>query len=503
MFGVITAAVAVAIAAAFYFHARQREIAESRAENAPRVARGKAHAAASAAATTAAAEGREAEGVEKAPAPETNRQTRPTTPTGDAKPPAVKTGPDASLMTLAAAEAKHDDSPPSEELAAEKTKGVAGGQGQQAQVDPQKQGVYRQSVAAARAAMGRRDPAAAKRTIKAAAKLAQTPEEEAETTRLAALASYLDEFWKTMSRVIAGLTPAQELTVGKTVAIVVETSPAQITLRSEGRELSYAVKDLPRPIVEALVQNGYAATKVLLGSYLAMDAHGDRQAARKVWQEVIDAGQDIKDLMAELDAASPRRMPAHAAPGKSEVAKTDVPTDRSGIQQAEQAVRAQFEVDYNLASGISGKLKLSEKLAAAAGGARVPAENRFVMLRDARDYALAAGEPGAACDVIDQMARYFTVDPLEMKTAAMEQGAKMARTSAGNREVAQCTLGLVDQALQARRWDEADRLASVALSTAQKTRNTAMIRSARDAKLKVDDALEKAAGSGQEKKRQK
>jgi hypothetical protein len=309
---------------------------------------------------------------------------------------------------------------------------------------------------------------------------------------------------------VASLTPAQELAVGKSVAVVVETSAAQITFRYEGREQSYTIRDLPRPIVEALVHNGFAdnaATKVLLGTYLAMDAQGDRQAARKVWREVIDAGQDIKDLMAELDVASPGKRATKAASGKnegaeSEGAKADVPTDRAGIQQAEQAVRAQFEVDYNLASGIPGKLKLSEKLVAAAGGASVSAENRFVMFRDARDYALAAGKPETACDVIDQMARFFNVDPLEMKTAAMEQAAKMARTSAGNREVAEYALGLVDQAIKAGRWDEAGRLAAVALSTAQKTRNAAMIRSAKDAKIKVDDAAEKAAGSGQEKKEQ-
>lgn len=504
MFGVMAAAAAVVVAAAFYYQARQREIAENRAANAPRAdrsARGKGPGTAIAA--VAAAQGRHAERRERVPASDPDRQAQPAAQPREAKRPTARPSPDTSLMALAAAEVKPgDDSSSSDASAPEKPEGTAGAQGT-AQVDPQKQEVYKRTVAAVRAAMARRDAASANRDVRAAAKLIQTPEEEVEINRLATLTSHLDEFWKTIAQVVAGLTPAQELNLGKTLAIVVETNPNRVTLRCEGRNLSFSVKELPRPVVEALVQSGFAdnaATRVLLGTYLAMDAQGDRQAARRVWQEATDAGQDIKELMAELDVASPGKTPANPTPGNTGAAKTDAPTDRAAIQQAEQAVRAQFEVDYNLASGISGKLKLSEKLAAAAGGANVPTEKRFVMLRDARDYALAAGKAGAACDVIDQMARYFTVAPLEMKTAAVEQAAKMARTSASNREAAECALGLVDQALQARRWDEAGRLAAVALSTAQKTRNAAMVRSAREAKLKVDDTVERAGGGGQDKR---
>jgi hypothetical protein len=354
--------------------------------------------------------------------------------------------------------------------------------------------------------MSRRDTIGGKRNAKAAVKLTQTPEEEAEAARLETLATHTEEFWKTMLQVIAGLTPAQEFNLGKTPAIVVEASTTRITFRHEGRNQSVAVKELPRPIVEGLVQACFAdnaATKLLLGTYHAMDAQGDRKAARKLWQELIDAGNDVTDLMAELDVAPAGKTAPATAPGKAtktEVAKTDAPTDAAALRQAEQAVRSDFEIDYNLASSVGGKLKLSEKLAAAADRADVPAEKRFVMLRDARDYALAAGKPAAACEVIDRLAQCFTVDPLELKTAAMEQAAKMVRTSSGGKEAAECVLTLVDQAVQARRWDEAGRLAAVAVSTAQKSRNAALIHSAREAKLKVDEAAEKAAEGAEKKK---
>jgi hypothetical protein len=369
------------------------------------------------------------------------------------------------------------------------------------QVDLQKQQLYRKTVATARTAMSRRDMPGGKKNAQAAVKLAQTPEEQAEAARLETLSRYLDQFWKTMMKVIAGLTPAQEFTLGNTPIIVVEASPTQITFRSEARNRTFAIKDLPLPIVEALVQGGFAdnaATKLIFGAYLAMDAQGDRQAARKLWQELIDSGNDVSDLMAELNVAPAGKAPPPQAtekrekPEKMEVAKADPPADPAALRKAEQAVRAQFEVDYNLASSVSGKLKLSEKLVTAAQGADVSAENRFVMLRDARDFALAAGKSGVACDVIDQLAQHFNVDALELKTAAMEQAAKMARTTSASKEAAECALTLVEQALQAGRSDEAARLAAVAVSTAQRAKSVALIRSAREIKQKVDEAAEKA-----------
>jgi hypothetical protein len=231
-----------------------------------------------------------------------------------------------------------------------------------------------------------------------------------------------------------------------------------------------------------------------------MDAEGDRQAARKLWQELIDAGNDVGDLMAELNVAPVGKSPPPARkPEKPKAAQGDPPTDPAELRKAEQAVRAQFEVDYNLVSSVSGKLSLSERLTTAAASADVPAEQRFVMLRDARDFALAAGKPGMACGVIDRLAEQFTVDALELKTTAVEQAAKMVRTASASKEAAECALTLADEALRARRWGEAARLATVAVSTAQRARNAALVKSAREAKLKVDEAIEKA-DAGRKKK---
>jgi len=414
----------------------------------------------------------------------------------------------AAGMTVLAAAASFGQARPQQatEVAAAAAESDRLSDSRPAGIDPQKQEAFKRGMAAARAAMRKRDIAAAKREVEAAAKRIQTPEEEAEANRLAVLAAHLGEFWKTMGRVVAGLAPTQEFAIRQTPAIVVEASPTQVTFRYEGRNLTYKINELPRPIVEALVKGGFAensATKVLFGAYLAMDAQGDRRAARQVWQEALSAGEDVNSLMAELDVALPAGAAADSPSDKMDAGASGAataPADPATVEQAEAAVRAQFKADYSRASSLSGKLKLSETLAAAADGAEVSADHRFVMLRDARDYALAAGKPEAACDAIDRMARYFSVDAVAMKTEALEHAAKKARTSTSNREVAECALAVTDLAILAGRSEEAGRLAAVALSTAQRARNAALVLSAREAKQKAEAVAGQAGNSGTEKK---
>jgi len=175
-------------------------------------------------------------------------------------------------------------------------------------LDPQRQEVLRRAVASARAAMAKRDLAAARKHVQVATAAAQNLDEEAEAGRLVVLLGNLEEFWKGVGRVIAGLAPAQELSAGNMQYIVVAVTPKMLTLRTEGRTQNYDLRTLPRPIVETLVQSGFAAhpsTKVLWGTYLAMDVQGDRRAARRLWEEAARAGEDVGELLMELESEPP------------------------------------------------------------------------------------------------------------------------------------------------------------------------------------------------------
>ncbi len=179
----------------------------------------------------------------------------------------------------------------------------------QPSIDGEKQAAFRRELAAARAALTRRDFSAAARAVEAADKLTQTDSESDELSRVDLLIGNLREFWKRIAEVVASLEPAQEITFGKRHYIVVQATPQLLTLRSEGKNQAYDPKNLPRPIVEALAQSCFASdpsSKVLLGTYLAVDPAGDRQRARQLWQEAAQEGQDIRALVQELVEPSSR-----------------------------------------------------------------------------------------------------------------------------------------------------------------------------------------------------
>jgi hypothetical protein len=397
---------------------------------------------------------------------------------------------------------KEDDAKPADPVPEKSAKQTPSMTPQQAPADRELNEKYQRAVAELRAAMGQRDLVGAKLKVKGVAALAQTPEQEAEVARLDVLIGHLREFWRVMAETTARFQPSQEITVGDTPVIVVEGGPSQVTLRTGRKSQTFQVKALPRPIVDGIVEACFAdnpANKVLHGAFLAFDPKGDRQRARKLWQQAIDGGQKIDNLLAELDAAPPAAG-VKTGGAQDPNAKADVPTDPDVLEKADRDVQAQFEADYKLAATAAGKLKLVETLVKAAAGADLSAESRFVMLRDARDHAVAAGKPELACEVIDRLGQFFTVDALEMKVAAVEQVAKSARTSKSGKEVAECALGLVEHASQLRRLDAAARLADVSVSAAQRAKNATLLRDAQEAKQKVETMSEKGAGGGKKKR---
>jgi hypothetical protein len=170
-------------------------------------------------------------------------------------------------------------------------------------VDPAKREAFRRAVSMARQAIGKRDFAGAKRHLKTAEANLQNPADEAELGRLELLLGNLEEFWKGMRKIVAGLVPAQEIMLGETPIIVVQVDAKQLTVRSEGRNLTYRIDNLPRPIIEALAQSGFVkhpSTYVLLGTYMAMDPNGDRKRAQQLWEQAARQGEDVRDLMAEI-----------------------------------------------------------------------------------------------------------------------------------------------------------------------------------------------------------
>ena len=358
-------------------------------------------------------------------------------------------------------------------------------------VDGARQKAFGEAVADLRFAMSEHDVAGAQKHLQAAAANAQTPQERAEIDRLDTLLGHLEEFWKGMSRIVAGLESAEVLPVGDTFVAIVEVRPEQLTIKVEGQLRTYQIDRMPSRLVQALASAGFAddpATKVLVGTYFLVDPDGDSARTRQLWQEAARGGIDVRDLVPELD----RWTAASAASGSPAPHRTAAPPNPQRLQQALQAVREKFQAEYGQATGVAGKARLAKLLLEAGGATDDDSDLRFVLLGEARDLAIAAGDSKLAFQAIDQIAGFYRVDALTMKTAALIGVVENARGSSAHRSIAQNALQLTEQAVQARRLDDAKKVAEVALSAARKSNNRPLMQQAVLVNQQVE-ALQKQA----------
>lgn len=335
--------------------------------------------------------------------------------------------------------------------------------------DAAKQRALERELGRARAALSERDLRAARQHVKAARAHVETPADEARLRRVETLVGDVEEFWKGMSQILASLQPTEEFSIGESMMIVVSADATQVTFRSEGRNTTYALHQIPHEIALTLATSRFARTptsKALLGAYLAVAPEGDPAAARRLWEEATREGVDMREMMVELGTAS--------GPG-SAGNKVAPLTDPARLRKAEQALRAQFPSEYAEVATALKKAELAGKLLKRADTADDP-DLRFVMLREAKDLAVAAGRPAAACLAIDQLARDFTIDALAVKAAALEEAAKNVHGPQGHREVAEQALKVAEQAAGARRLEEARRLVSVAAAAAKRSNNLPLVR---------------------------
>src|SRR6185503_2335091 len=80
---------------------------------------------------------------------------------------------------------------------------------------------------------------------------------------------------------------------------------------------------------------------------------------------------------------------------------------------------------------------------------------KFVLLREARDLAAQGGDLPTVLAAVDELARAFVVDAIELSTAAMATAGKSAKTPEALEALAAGYLGLADKAISLDRYDDA------------------------------------------------
>ncbi len=154
--------------------------------------------------------------------------------------------------------------------------------------------------------MGRRNLAAAKRGLKTAADNVQGAADQSELERLQALQDHLEQFWDGIRRAVAAMQPTDEIELSASDRVaVIEASPEMLAVQKEGRPQRYRIEAMPYDLLSAIVKSSFkptAGSKLILGSFLAMDAHGSRATAVKLWKEAIREGESQGTiLLPELD----------------------------------------------------------------------------------------------------------------------------------------------------------------------------------------------------------
>lgn len=173
-------------------------------------------------------------------------------------------------------------------------------------------------LTAARRAMSERKLDKAHARLHAAAELARSPYEVAEVERVEKLLGSLEIFWRTVHEVANTLRPAQEIKLGDEYIILSETRGGVLTFRYAGRFVQYQPLELPPKLAVALAERRLKPdrpeTHLHVGSFLAVDARGDRQEARRRWEQ---AGEPGAELLPELELAPPVKTEPTEPPGGS------------------------------------------------------------------------------------------------------------------------------------------------------------------------------------------
>jgi len=147
----------------------------------------------------------------------------------------------------------------------------------------------------------------------------------------------------------------------------------------------------------------------------------------------------------------------------------------SPVAQAEtlQKVHDLFGEDYKTATEPEKKRALAAMLVAKASETTDDPVARYVLLSEARDLAIAAGDREMFLKTVKSIGEQYTVDWLVMATAVLQQSARLARPPEANEAIGSMALELAAQAVARDEYDMAVILAEAARDMGRANRTAA------------------------------
>lgn len=358
------------------------------------------------------------------------------------------------------------------------------------QPTPEQQKAVAEKFTQARIAMAQRELDRASQLLADAAAMVQGPEQQAELDRLQLIDQRLGEFWDALRRFTANLDGGEELEIKDTRVAVVESSPHEIILKAAGRLRRYSVDDMPSLLVMAIADKTFAndpQSQLLYGVFLAMDPESDRGRARSLIASAVQSGlEKEKIILDELRIPLPAAVDAAGGGPGASTSGLPIPTDQAELQAAERDVRRTFEKDFDQATNPEAQTALAQTLLQASDSVGDAPAQRWVLLREARNLAVAAGEPNLACTVVDRMGAAFALDTLKAKATVLQGISDTVRSLQAHRDIVECALPMVAEAANSGQWDAAKQLAEVAVASGVRSKSPSLARQATAARRMVD-----------------
>jgi len=168
-------------------------------------------------------------------------------------------------------------------------------------------------------------------------------------------------------------------------------------------------------------------------------------------------------------APAPDAAPSAPKPEVDVTKRAPVP-DAAKQKDAEKLIRELFKDQY-ARKAAADRRQLAKALLAQAPKSQDDPSGLWVLYREAQDVAVQAGETRVALEAIDGAARFFDVDSMQLRGAALTAIGKTAKTPEEFSTLTAAVGELVDDHLRADQFDAADRMTALELQYSRKSGN--------------------------------
>ncbi len=167
-------------------------------------------------------------------------------------------------------------------------------------------------------------------------------------------------------------------------------------------------------------------------------------------------------------------------------ARAPVPDD-AALSKAQGLLREVYGKRYDEAETPDEKTALAKTMLAQAAKTKGDPAGHFVLLRVAKDVAVAAGDVETALEAARQIVAAYDVDAMEVKEETFRTIAEATTISSQFKMIAQQALPLMDEAAASDDYERAGRFGDLGTSLARRARDYALVKQIVERRKKVEE----------------